>query len=71
MNVDKLKARAIKEADAILPRLKEMKDEIGNNPELGSEEYKASKLLFGRAQEARVPGGVPVLQHGHSLQGSL
>ena len=33
------------EADRILPDLKKVKDEIGRNPELGSEEDKSSELL--------------------------
>ena len=35
----------VSEVDQILPRLIEMSDWIGEHPELGSEEYKASKLL--------------------------
>lgn len=35
------------EADRILPDLKKVKDEIGRNPELGSEEEKSSELLVG------------------------
>ncbi len=35
------------EADKILPELKKVKDEIGRNPELGSEEEKSSELLVG------------------------
>jgi metal-dependent amidase/aminoacylase/carboxypeptidase family protein len=33
------------EADKVLPELKKVKDEIGLNPELGSEEEKSSQLL--------------------------
>jgi amidohydrolase len=45
--VDKeaLKNKGKDEAEKILPELKLLKDEIGANPELGSEEEKASKLL--------------------------
>jgi len=35
----------VSEVDKILPRLVEMSDWIGKHPELGSEEYEASKLL--------------------------
>ena len=35
------------EADKILPSLKKAKDEIGLNPELGSEEEKSSEILVG------------------------
>ncbi|MFA9437359.1 MAG: amidohydrolase, partial [Candidatus Bathyarchaeota archaeon] len=40
-----IKQKALENAEKILPILKEIKDKIGNNPELGSEEYKSSKLL--------------------------
>ncbi|MCK4438107.1 hypothetical protein KAV47_03440, partial [Candidatus Bathyarchaeota archaeon] len=40
-----LKNSVQNEVDAIMPRLKELKDEIGRNPELGSEEYESSSLL--------------------------
>ncbi|MDD1652768.1 MAG: M20/M25/M40 family metallo-hydrolase, partial [Methanomicrobiales archaeon] len=40
-----LKEKAKHEVDAIMPRLIEMSDWIGKNPELGSEEVDASKLL--------------------------
>jgi amidohydrolase len=40
-----IKQKALEDAEKILPILKEIKDKIGNNPELGSEEYKSSKLL--------------------------
>lgn len=40
-----LKENAKHEVDAIMPRLIEMSDWIGKNPELGSEEVDASKLL--------------------------
>jgi amidohydrolase len=40
-----LKRSVQAEVDAIFPRLKELKDDIGANPELGSEEYRSSKLL--------------------------
>ena len=40
-----LKMRVQEEVDAILPRLKELKDIIGRNPELGSEEHESSRLL--------------------------
>ena len=33
------------EVDTIFPQLKDLKDKIGNNPELGSEEFESSKLL--------------------------
>ncbi len=36
---------AVAEVDKMLPRLIEMSDWIGKHPELGSEEYEASKLL--------------------------
>ncbi|MGW8178528.1 MAG: amidohydrolase, partial [bacterium] len=40
-----LKKQAVKESEKIFPELKALKDEIGKNPELGSEEDKSSKLL--------------------------
>ncbi len=40
-----LKAKATAEADKIFDELKKVKDEIGCNPELGSEEEKSSKHL--------------------------
>ncbi len=45
--VDKktLKERVKEESEKIFPELKKLKDEIGENPELGSEEEKSSKLL--------------------------
>ena len=45
--VDKkaLKEKVNKESEKIFPELKKLKDEIGENPELGSEEEKSSKLL--------------------------
>jgi amidohydrolase len=48
-----LKRSVQEEVDAVYPRLKELKDEIGRNPELGSEEYKSSKLLV---EELRAHG---------------
>lgn len=44
-DTDSLKKSVQMEVDALMPQLKKMKDEIGQNPELGSEEYKSSKLL--------------------------
>jgi amidohydrolase len=40
-----LKKRVQTEVDAIMPKLKELRDKIGHYPELGSEEYKSSNLL--------------------------
>jgi len=40
-----LKTGVQDEVDAIFPRLKELKDVIGRNPELGSEEHESSRLL--------------------------
>jgi len=40
-----LKEKAKSEVETLLPRLVEMSDWIGEHPELGSEEYEASKLL--------------------------
>ena len=40
-----LKKSVQNELDAIMPRLKELKDKIGRNPELGSEEYESSSIL--------------------------
>jgi len=39
------------ESDKLLPDLKKVKDEIGLNPELGSEEEKSSKVLVGLLME--------------------
>ncbi|HUV34929.1 MAG TPA: M20 family metallopeptidase [Candidatus Desulfaltia sp.] len=44
-DTDSLKKSVQMEVDALMPQLKKLKDEIGENPELGSEEYKSSKLL--------------------------
>jgi len=45
--VDKkaLRSRVKEESEKIFPELKKLKDIIGENPELGSEEEKASQLL--------------------------
>ena len=40
-----LKKQVTQEVDVILPMLKKAKDQIGMNPEIGSEEYESSKLL--------------------------
>jgi len=45
VNKESLKEKAKSEVEALLPRLVEMSDWIGEHPELGSEEYEASKLL--------------------------
>jgi amidohydrolase len=45
--VDKetLKKQVIEESENVFPEMKKLKDQIGKNPELGSEEEKSSKLL--------------------------
>jgi amidohydrolase len=40
-----LKKQVVEESEKIFPEFKQLKDEIGKNPELGSEEEKSSKLL--------------------------
>jgi amidohydrolase len=45
IDTSKLKTLVLEEADKIFDDLKKAKDEIGNNPELGSEEEKASEIL--------------------------
>ena len=45
IDTSKLKTLVQGEADKIFDDLKKAKDEIGNNPELGSEEEKASEIL--------------------------
>lgn len=42
---DSLKKRVRDNVDALMPSLKELKDTIGRNPELGSEEHESSRLL--------------------------
>jgi amidohydrolase len=69
LNVDKLKERAQEEADVILPRLKEIKDEIGNNPELGSEEYKSSKLLVEMLRKHRFEVEYPYFNMDTAFKG--
>ena len=51
--VDKeaLKNQVIMESEKVFPELKKLKDEIGKNPELGSEEEKSSKLLVDSLKE--------------------
>ncbi len=44
-DTDSLKGLVQKESDKLLAELKQAKDQIGNNPELGSEEEKSSKIL--------------------------
>jgi len=44
-DTDSLRKSVQSEVDALMPQLKKLKDEIGRNPELGSEEYKSSRLL--------------------------
>jgi len=44
-DTDSLKKSVQMEVDALMPRLKKLKDEIGEHPELGSEERASSKLL--------------------------
>ncbi|MBN2335927.1 amidohydrolase, partial [Candidatus Bathyarchaeota archaeon] len=45
VDTDSFKETVQREVDAILPSLKELKDRIGRNPELGSEEEESSRLL--------------------------
>jgi amidohydrolase len=44
-DISSLKTQVQTEADKILPELIKIKNKIGNNPELGSEEEKSSRLL--------------------------
>ena len=46
MNKDHLKESVTNEVDRLLSRLVVISDSIADNPELGSEEYKSSKLLM-------------------------
>jgi len=47
----KEKAKVVEIIDSMSPRLIEISDWIGNNPELGNEEYKASQLLAGELKK--------------------
>ena len=45
VDIKTLKKQVIEKSKKIFPEFKKLKDQIGENPELGSEELKSSKLL--------------------------
>jgi len=61
MNIEKLRKEIIKKIDSLQTRIFEVSDFIFNNPELGREELKASKLLASELQQHNFDVEMPVV----------